>query len=142
MAALAADRITPSRKTGRSFLGKLAAATKIYMGSLVAKNAAGNVVPASDTAALKVIGVALETVDNTAGAAGDKSVQLLTGVFKFGNAGGAIVLASTHALAYVADDNSVTTAAVAVNDVIAGLVDAIDSDGVWLSVGPEYGALA
>lgn len=142
MPALAADRITPSRKTGRSLVGDLAAATKIYMGSLVAKNAAGYCVPASDAAALRVVGVALETVDNTAGAAGDKNVHLLTGVFKLGNAGGAIVQASKHALAYVADDNSVTTAAVAVNDVIAGLVDSIDSDGVWLSVGPEYGALA
>lgn len=140
MAALTKDKIRKCRTTGRTFLGDMAAATKIYLGALVAKNAAGNVVPASDTAALKVIGVALETVDNT-GAAGAKQIQIQAGVFLFANAGGAIVQASKHALCYVADDDSVTTAAVAVNDVIAGIVDDFSTTEVWVSVGPEYGAL-
>lgn len=143
MAALTTDRkLRPQGDIRRTFTGKLAAATKIYAGALVAKNAAGNVVPASDTAALKVIGVALEQVDNSAGAAGAKSIQIGTGVFEFENVGGAIVLASHHALCYVADDNGVSTAAAMTNDVIAGLVVDFTTTKVFVDVDPMYGALA
>lgn len=141
MAAATADRKTSARSTGRTFTADLAAATKIWLGTLVAVNAAGYAVPASDTAALKVIGVALSTVDNT-GAAGAKSITVETGVFKLVNLATAIVQASKHKLCYVGDDQSVTTAAVAANDVVAGIVDAIDTDGVWVYVAPENGALA
>ncbi|MCA9678949.1 MAG: hypothetical protein KC464_28220 [Myxococcales bacterium] len=142
MAALTADRITKSRATGRSFTGDVAAATTIYLGSLVAKNAAGYIVPAADTAGLVVVGVAMAAVDNSAGGNGDLTVTIMTGVFRLENAAGAIVQASKHGLCYVADDQSVSTAAAMTNDVVAGIVDAIDTDGVWVAVGPEYGALA
>ncbi len=61
------------------------AAVKIYKGAIVALNAAGYVQPmAHGTANLKFVGVANETVDNTAGAAGDKSVTITkTGSFVF-----------------------------------------------------------
>jgi hypothetical protein len=140
MAAATSDRKINTTKIRRSFVGAVAAATIIYVGTLVAKNAAGNIVPASDTAALKVVGVALETVDNSAGAASAKTVQIGTGVFEFDNAGGAIVLASSHALCYVADNTSVTTAAVATNDIIAGLVDGFTSTKVLVDVDPVYAA--
>lgn len=135
MAALTADRKMLSRYTGRSFVGDVAAATVIYGGSMVAKNAAGHIVPASDTAALVVVGVAQEKVDNSAGAAAAKTVQILTGVFTFLNAGGAIVQAGKHANCYVADDQSVTTAAVAANDIVAGTVDAFTATTVDVAIG-------
>ncbi|HEY0868186.1 MAG TPA: hypothetical protein VGE01_12445 [Fimbriimonas sp.] len=48
---------------------------KIYKGALVALNTSGYAVPITHgTASLKFIGVATETVDNSAGSAGDKSV--------------------------------------------------------------------
>lgn len=141
MAAATQDRIIRTKWTGRTFAGKVAAATIIYAGTLVAKNAAGNIVPASDTAALKVVGYSLEKVDNSDGAAGDLKVQIQEGVIELDNAGGAIVQASQHGLCYVADDQSVTTAAVAANDIVAGIVDDFTATKVWVRVGPEYGAL-
>lgn len=138
MGAATGDRKITNTGIRRTFRGALAAATIIYVGTLVARNAAGNVVPASDAAAIEVVGVALSTVDNSAGIAGDKSIQLGTGVFEFVNLAGAIVLASHLALCYVGDDQSVTTAAVAANDVIAGLVVSFDATTVLVDVDPAY----
>lgn len=54
------------------------AAAKIFKGSLVGVNAAGYLVSmAHGTANLKFVGVANETVDNSAGAVGDKSLNLM-----------------------------------------------------------------
>lgn len=137
MAAATADRKTRHRHTGRSFLGDLKTNVKIYLGTLVAKDANGWVLPAADVAAQVVVGVAQETVDNTGGANGAKKVQILTGVFEFTNAGGAIVQASKHGPCYVNDDNSVTTAAVAAQDIKAGTVDDFDATNVWVRIAPE-----
>ena len=143
MAALTKDRkLKYQGEIRRTFTGDLAATTTIYLGAMVAKNAAGNIVPAADTAALKVVGVALEAVDNAAGAAGAKKVQIGTGVFEFDNLAGAIVQASKHALCYVGDDQSVSTAAAMTNDIIAGLVDSFTTTKVMVDVDPAYGALA
>lgn len=144
MAALTADKkIRQTSREGRRLTGDVAASTIIYYGALVAKNAAGYIVPASDTAALKVVGVALENVDNSSGANGAKTVLIAAGeVFEFVNAGGAILQASKHGLCYAVDDQSVTTAAVAVNDVVAGVVESFTTTTVMVLVAPEIGATA
>ena len=50
---------------------------KIYKGALLAVDATGYLIPiAHGTANLKFVGVANETIDNSAGAAGDKSVNV------------------------------------------------------------------
>ena len=50
---------------------------KILKGALVGVNASGFLVPmAHGTASLKFVGVANETVDNSGGSAGDKSVNV------------------------------------------------------------------
>lgn len=138
MTAATADRKINTNGVRRSFRGALAAATIIYVGTLVARNAAGNMIPASDAAAITVVGVALATVDNSTGAAGDKSIQIGAGVFEFVNLAGAIVLASSLSLCYVGDDSSVTTAAVAAHDVIAGLVVSYTATTVLVDVDPAY----
>lgn len=142
MAAATKDRKFTTTGIRRTFTGLVAAATIIYAGTLVATNAAGNIVPAADTAALKVVGVALEQVDNSAGAASAKEVSIGTGTFEFVNAAGAIVLAGVQRLCYAADDQSVSTAAAMTNDVIAGLVVAFTTTTVLVDVDPAYGALA
>lgn len=146
MAALAADKFplrTRADSGKRMRTGKVAAATKIFHGALIAKNAAGFIVPASDAADLKVVGVAQGQVDNSAGANGAKEVTYLTGLdVELDNAGGAIVQAGMHGLCYVADDQSVTTAAVAVNDVVAGLVTDFTAAKVWVHVDEAINAVA
>lgn len=137
MAALTADRNTRIRTGGatRTGVGDVAATTKIYKGSVIAKNASGYVVPASDAANLKVIGIAEETVDNSAGLDGAKTVPYITGVAaELVNAGGAIVQASKHALCYAADDQSVSTAAAMTNDLPVGQVVEFTTTKVWVYI--------
>lgn len=50
---------------------------KVYKGAMVGVNASGYLIPmAHGTANLKFVGIANETIDNSAGAAGDKSVNV------------------------------------------------------------------
>ncbi len=142
MAALAKDRITRTRGIGRKRIGKVAAATTIYLGALIAVTAAGFIVPASDVLANKVVGIAEEQVVN-AGADGAKEVAYTTGLdCELVNAGGAIVQAGDKSLCYVADDQSVTTAAIAVNDMIAGYVTEFTAAKVWVYVDEVIGRVA
>jgi hypothetical protein len=83
MAPLTQDRATSYRE-GIEVEFPVAAATKIYAGSMVCTNAGGYAVPAADTSGFRFVGVALEQVDNSAGADGAKKVRLRrTGVFDF-----------------------------------------------------------
>lgn len=137
MAALAADRQTRFRAGGsvRSGLGDVAAATKIFNGSLIARNATGFIVPASDAAAVKVVGLAQQFVDNTAGADGALTVQYITGLeVELVNNAGAVVQAGKHAVCYAADDNSVTSAAASLHKVLAGTVTQFTAALVWVFV--------
>lgn len=63
---------------------------KIYKGSLVGVNASGYLVSMDNAVAnLKFVGVANETIDNSAGAAGDKSMNVTkSGSFVFKAASG------------------------------------------------------
>lgn len=59
--------------------GKVAASTKIYQGAMLARNAAGHIVPFST--GLFFCGHALEDCDNSAGSAGDLSVRYRRGTY-------------------------------------------------------------
>lgn len=122
MAALTKDRRTPIKAQGthRHHRRKISN-VKVFKGGIAAINAAGHLVPASDAAALVVVGIFEETVDNSAGAAGDLEANYITGVeVELENDGGAIGVDDSQA--YVADDQSVTTAAAAANDIYVGPV--------------------
>ena len=103
-----ADQTAPrhdERQTG-DILAVPLAAVKVYAGSIVTYNAAGyaDVGDASEALA----GVAIETVDNAAGEAGDKSVRVYrNGIFKF-NASGLTVADNGKAVQIGSDDNTVT----------------------------------
>jgi hypothetical protein len=139
--ALAQDRITVSKWTGRYIdpIG-LAAATVVYNGGLAAVNAAGNLAPASGTIGLRVVGVAQCKGDNAAGAAGAVAVGCLTGVFKFKNSGTRPLTAADRGrVCYVEDDETVQDEG-AGSEVIAGIVEAVRTDGVYVFVDPAIGA--
>lgn len=144
MAALTSDFKYQTRAGAhRDETYKLAANVKIWNGATVAFNAAGYIVPASDAAALTVAGIAQSRVDNTGGAAGDKEVNVLTCCrVTRDNAGGAVTIASLGKPVYVADDHSVTTAAVATNDLLCGILDCIDEDGLWVFIDLAINATA
>ena len=105
MAALTSDRNTPSRD-GRVFTDPVSAGVKIYAGSLVVLDAAGNAAPGSTATGLKARGIAQEQVDNTAGAAGDQTITSVNGVWKLAN-DGSISRADIGGTAYIVDDQTV-----------------------------------
>ena len=142
-AALTADKQV-ARISGEYAVLNVASGTVIYAGSLVAVDTNGYAVPASDTASLKVIGVAAEQVDQRAGVyERGKTLTVRRGVFSFKN-GGSLTDANIGDWAFVEDDQTVSTAAEMSNDILAGVIIDVDSAGVWVDVGAvnRAGALA
>jgi len=144
MAALTNSRNTPEMADFARFrVVPVEAATTIYLGSMVAINAAGNAVPASSNPTLKVIGRAERVHDGMvaqdavnivngpipgAGAAGAISIIVKRGVFLYADNDASILQANVGDLAYAVDDNSVSAgvtvapAAVAIGATPAGTV--------------------
>ncbi len=133
MAALTQDRATPYRE-GIEIEFPVAAATKIYAGSLVCANSQGFAVPGADTAGLKFLGVALEQVDNSSVANGAKVVRLRrAGVFEF-NAG-SITQDMVGDPMYIKDDNTFDDAVGTTNDVKVGvLVKYVTDTKGWVDI--------
>lgn len=97
-------------------------AEKIPEGALVMINAAGYAVNATDTAGGVLAGVADETVDNSAGSVGDKSIKVRrTGVFNV-VFGGTATIADVNTLVYVVDNQTVDLVGVTTNDVLVGRI--------------------
>lgn len=128
--ALTADRNT-SKRAGKLTPYKVAATTKIYAGSMVALNG-GYAVPGSTATTLTYLGRAEEYVDNSTGAAGDKTVLVARGEqFKWGNsATDPVVQADVGADCYIVDDETVSHTDT--NQSVAGKVVAVEADGVWV----------
>lgn len=112
----------------------VAASTKVEAGNLAATDADGYLTSAADTAGLTVVGLALETKDNSAGADG----ALLCNVrrnkaFLFDNSATAPVT-QAHVGQPVFVEDSVTVAASGDNGVVAGRCLAVFDEGVLVEV--------
>lgn len=134
MTALTQDRNT-LRRDGRQIEPPVAAATKIFGGSIVCINTAtGYAVPGSTSTTLKAAGVAEDRADNSAGAAGDIRVRLRKGPHRFANSASAdlITLADIGADCYIVDDQTVAKTSGTNTRSVAGKVFDVDADGVWV----------
>lgn len=154
MTALAKARLTPRIsptlpdyvQSQTAFPG-VAASTKIYQGSIVGLNSIGYAGPASATFS-NVIGLA-ETMpgttggaaDNGSGSNGDITIRVRTGVFRFVNsaAGDAITAAWIGKPCFVVDDQTVAKTSNAGARPVCGIVWSVDTDGVWVQMGPGLG---
>lgn len=140
MTALAQDRNTQRRYVERYLADNqpIAATTTVWNGSLCANNAAGALIPASDTAGITVVGVAQGRFVNATGAAATvtPASRAAAGCFKFGTTGGnALTVVDVGKNACVLDDQTVVRAAGTTNSIVAGIVDSIDPDGgIWVKV--------
>jgi len=132
MGALTKDRNTP-RRDGEIFEAPVAAGAVIYAGAMVARDGDGNAAPAADTAGLVVIGRADATADNSGGAAGAISVTVCRGVFAWSHSG--LTRADLGKVLYATDDQTVATTST--NDVPAGILVDVTSDGAWVKVGVD-----
>ena len=129
---LTADRNT-QMKDGELIAVPIAAAKKIFAGSLVAANATGYATPGAVAATLTYLGRAEETVDNT-GADGALSVLVRRGkAFKFANsAADAVTQASMGKVCYIEDDQTVSATSATGARSAAGIVIGVETDGVWV----------
>lgn len=135
---LAADRKTPQRP-GKNFSFPVDGGSHIFQGALVGLNALGFLVPASAIATIRIIGRALENVDNTTGADGDVRCEVESGTFRWDNStsGDAITLLHVGRTVFAVDDETVAlTEGGSGNRPAAGVVVDVDSEGVWVASGP------
>ena len=112
----------------------VAAGVQIFKNAIVGLNAAFQAVPAGSANAVAVVGLASDPADNRAGNSGDKRVIAKTGTFEmsdaFAAAPGAVAIKGQ---VFAADDAtlSLTNAA---DELLLGTIDAIDEEGVWVSI--------
>jgi hypothetical protein len=160
MAALTTARNTPEMADGgrmRSY--PVEANTNIFLGGIVALNAAGNAVPASATTtvanALKVVGRAERVTNgipgqnalNNPGAAGAIAITARKGVFLY-STDGSVGAAQVGQVCFALDDNNVTatdraSGASVQQYAAAGVVVALDSSGqVWVDFWHQSNAAA
>lgn len=133
MAALTEPRTT-AKRDGRTF-GRLVATNKvIYEGAIVCLSATGFATPGATATTLVADGLATQTVDNTGGADGAKTVVVEKGVFRFANsaAGDAITKAEIGDDCYIVDDQTVAKTSGTNTRSIAGKIMDVDALGVWV----------
>ena len=132
MTVLAADRNTP-RRDGDKISVPVAAGELIYAGALVALDASGDAVKGATATTLSGFGRAEARVDNSGGAAGDQSVEVRKGVFRFANEGADLVTrADIGNDCYIVDDQTVAKTNGTATRSVAGKVVDLDAQGVWV----------
>lgn len=134
--ALSAERST-KYKPGELMAFPVAAGVKIYKGGLTVL-ASGYAKPGTVATGLVAVGMAIETVDNTYGQAGDKTVVVRPGIYAWQNSSGndAITQAQVGSVCYVVDDETVAKTDGTGTRSKAGTVLAVDQDGVWVETRP------
>jgi hypothetical protein len=132
--ALSADRNTP-RKEGDLRQFPVAADTKIYAGALVCLNAAGAATPGAVATTLTAVGRAEAQADNTGGAAGDITVNVRKGTFRYANSAAADEIGPEDIgkTAYVVDDETVALTNGTNTRSAAGTIYDVDAQGVWIT---------
>lgn len=132
MVALTFERNTRTR-LGDLRVEPVAAAVKIWGGSLVMRNAAGYLTKGATATGCVGVGRAEKTVDNTGGAAGALSVEYRMGSFLFANlAADLITIADIGKACFIADDQTVARTDGTATRSRAGIVEAVEATGVWV----------
>lgn len=132
MAALTENRDTPIKKADTQAY-PVAASTNIFAGAaVVVTKSTGHATNATDASGVAFVGVAKDQYDNTGGAAAAiDCVVIATGVVEFA-ATGALTVGDN---AYVADNQTVTDATTATNDVLVGKVVQVGGGKAWVKIG-------
>lgn len=132
-----AERKTTERE-GKLYEFPVAGSTTIEKGKLVVLNG-GNAEEGSEATGLVAAGRAEETVDNSGGSAGDKTVKVRSGVFAWVNSSSdAVVDADVGSTVYIEDDQTISSTDNAGARSAAGKLMRLDSEGAWVGTGIEY----
>lgn len=141
MTAATKNRNTPQR-LGKCRGYPIAAGVHAFAGAIAVLNATNYLEPATTATGKKTVGVFNEEVDNTNGADGADTVEVERGYFHFANSAAAdeITDADIGELCYVVDDQTVAKTDGTATRSIAGIVDGVDANGVWVLIDPTSGA--
>lgn len=133
MTALAHGRLTP-RREGDYREGPVGPATTIFTGAMLMRNASGYLVEGQTATGLVGVGVAETIADNATGAAGDLTTRYRSGVYRMENSASTdeITAADLGKLCYAVDDQTVAKTDGSSTRSPAGVVDAVDTLGVWV----------
>lgn len=133
MPALTTERNTIQRDGSLLSLA-IAAAVVCFAGAMVARDANGNATPGATATTIRGVGRVMETIDNSAGGAGDEVVPIEKGVFRFANSAAAdeITGADIGNDCYIVDDQTVAKTDGTSTRSIAGVVFDVDALGVWV----------
>jgi len=135
MAALTTDRVTRKKYTTNEQSYAVKTNVKIYSGGLVGIDSAGFAVAGANAAALKIVGVAKNTVDNTGGADGALRVNVEEGLFLFGAT--AITQAMVGQMMYVVDDQTFDDALGTNGNKAGRLIEFVSTTSGWILVTPS-----
>jgi len=131
MAPLTTDRITLTKLLGLK--SHPVAVVKVIAGGMICANAAGFAAPAADTAGFRMLGVGKETVDNSAGVAGDLNVKVEVPILALLGAT-SITQAMVGDMMYVVDDQTFDDTK-GTNGVKAGiLVEYVSATEGWILI--------
>lgn len=133
MTALTKGRNTPRREGGVSEFPVLAA-TKCFAGGLAVVDASGYARPGLTATTVIAVGRFESEFDNSAGANGDIAARILAGVFRWENSAGGdeITAAEIGDACFIVDDQTVAKTDGTSTRSKAGVVVAVDAQGVWV----------
>ncbi len=132
--ALTADKVRATKGDALSFPAPVEGAARIYVGSLITLSASGHAQPATDAAGASCIGVACIGVDNTSGADAAADVTIDRAHLEWFPSTG-LTQAQVGGNVVLVDDEVVTDAAGATNDVKVGTLLALDGSSALVHVG-------
>lgn len=134
MTATTTSRNTPER-LGDVF-GVPVKANAVLLAGTIAVASAGFAAAATTAVGLVALGRVEETVDNTGGSDGIKTVKVRRGIFKFANhAADLVTQANAFADCYLVDNQTVAATSGGSTRSRAGKVVAVESDGVYVAIG-------
>lgn len=125
---VASSDIRRKWRTGDAYGYPVLAGVRIFGGTMIGVTAALAAVPAGHVSAVALVGFAEEAIDNRDGATGDQMINAKKGVTLIPLAGA--TAADIGKTVYASADDTFTLTAGAL--LVAGTIDAIDADGVWL----------
>lgn len=134
MTALTAPR-SATERSGQTSTTPVAAATKIWQGGIVVMEG-GVSKPGKTGVGLVVLGLAEETVDNSSGAAGAKSVTSRRGCWRCANlASDPVTAADVGQDVYLVDDQTIAKTSGGATRSVAGKLIDVDAVGAWVRLG-------
>ncbi|WP_137972405.1 hypothetical protein [Pseudomonas sp. F(2018)] len=142
MTATTHNRNTPS-VSGHRRGYPVAAAALCLAGTIAVIDADGLVQPGVTGLDLVAVGIFEAQVDNSAGAAGEQTAEVLRGFARLENSAGAdeITAADIGKACFIVDNQTVAKTDGTGTRSIAGIVDAVDDVGVWVLIDPTSGVL-